>query len=83
MTTLMPNSRIVVSQKQQHINAAVITPGELISVHGNTAMVMLEGEAVARTVNIDAISSSDELLGDQTNRPNEHSVIDMSPQRRY
>ena len=78
------NSRIAVSQKQLHGNSSVITSGELVSVNGNTATVLLDGEAVVREVAVSALASSDALIGSISNRANEQSIVNMMPNmRRY
>jgi hypothetical protein len=76
---LEPNDRIAVSQKQVNLNSSVITTGELVCVNGNTATVLLEGEAVAREVPLASVVAADALMGSLSDRRNEQSIINMLP----
>jgi len=71
------HERIVLTQAQVHGNISVVTEGELISIHGQEAVVSIDGEAAPRRVPLDALHSASDLYGaTHTGRPNEPQVVD-------
>jgi hypothetical protein len=71
------SDRVVVSIPQLHGKISVIESGEVISVEGNEATVMLAGEEVPRTVPLDRLQAEQETFGGMTERPNEMPVINQ------
>lgn len=81
MDGLQEGSAVFVAEKQTHGNISLITSGELISVQGNQAVVMLEGEDVPRSVSVASVSPAEPVLGNMSGLFNEMPVIDMTPRR--
>jgi hypothetical protein len=71
-----PQDSVVVSQKQLHGNSSVLLDGEVISVQGNSATVIFEGEEAPRTVALESMALKETVYGD-TSRPGELPVLDQ------
>jgi hypothetical protein len=62
-----------------HGNIAEVTSGELVSVQGNAATVVLDGHTIGVDVALSSITPEEGSLGNMSGRPNEHAVIDLTP----
>ena len=71
-----PSDKVAVSMPQLYNNTSVIEEGEIVSVGGDRAVVMLAGEDVPREIPLDRLTSVSNVFGDMTERPNEMPVID-------
>lgn len=71
-----PSDAVVVTIPQLHGKIGLVENGEVLSVSGQTAMVMLAGEDVPREVPLDRLQPREDLFGNMTERPNEMPVID-------
>ncbi len=63
MANLEPNDSIVLMQNQLHGNSKVILNGELVSIEGNSATVLIAGEEVPREVSLDQLQKADDVFG--------------------
>jgi hypothetical protein len=75
--TFGPQDAIVVSMPQLHGKVSIIEKGEVISVSGSEAQVMLEGEESPRMVPLDRLKKQDEVFGAPTDRPNELPILNQ------
>ena len=71
-----PNDEVAVSMPQLHGRSSVIEKGEVVSISGNMATVVLKGEDAPRRVPVDRLHDAEEYFGGMTGMPNEPCVID-------
>jgi hypothetical protein len=71
-----PQDRVAVSIAQLHNKTSVVEKGEVVSILGQTAKVVLDGEDVPRTVSVSSLNRIGDVFGEETGRPNEMPVID-------
>jgi len=73
-----PQEQVVVSVPQLHGKSSVLEQGEILSIHGQEASVVLQGEDIPRTVPLDRLSHIEETYGQEySGRPNEMPVLNQ------
>ena len=79
---LASNTRVTVSQSRLHGNISEISSGELVSIQGNMATVVLDGHFIGTEVPVSSLVPEDDSLGSMSGRPNEHAVLNLTPAHR-
>ena len=71
------NDSVVVALPQMHTRSSVLETGEIISVQGEQATVMITGEDVPRNVPVANLSMAEDVYGQETGNPYEMPVLNQ------
>lgn len=73
--TIAVKQRVTVFEKQLHGNQSNLIDGSVISISGESAKVLIDGEEIARTFQLDKLKSSDATYGSERTSNYDNAVI--------